>query len=639
MLAPNTDKAQARKKPAEQVITQLQKWADMANVAVEMDDTDLDRLGQEVRRSFEMDKTSRSDWESDVEKAMERAKQEPPPKKNYPFEGASNIQYPLLLTATIQFAARAYDAMVPGRDVVKAKVIGKDPEGQKAERARRISHHMSYQLLDQMPDWEEDTDTLVHQIPIVGCSFRKLWHDTTVKRTFSEMVSAMDFVVHQRTKNLASVPRATHIFEAYPHEVEEFVMADLWLDQDLGMPITTEADEDAPHEFLEQHCMMDMDGDGLQEPWCVVVHRDTGKVVRVFANYDPADVVVRETKQGAQRVAKVPRKSHFIKYPFLRDPEGGFYDIGFGKLLGNLSDAIDSTLNQLFDAGHLQNAGGGFIGAGLRMKKTTFRFSPGVYHTVQAAGTKVREAIYNMEHPGPSPVLFQLLGLLVDAAREVASVKDVLTGDIQRTMTATTTLALIEQGMKAYTAIYKRLYRAMKHEFKLLYEINAKHLDEQVYFQVMDDEMAVKREDYDTQDYDICPIADPKMVTDMQRLARAQIVFETAQHPLWQTYHKPRESLARFYESVGIEEMDDIIKDEEQLQAEQQPDPEVLDMQKRDAEAEIMGKEKKGMRDEAAAIKDISDAEGARRKRDAEAYGEEFAADFAQVQGQLEAAE
>jgi chaperonin GroES len=52
-------------------------------------------------------------------------------------------------------------------------------------------------------------------------------------------------------------------------------------------------------------------------------------------------------------------------------------------------------------------------------------------------------------------------------------VKDVLTGDQQQhNVPATTTLAPIEQGLKTFTAIYKRVHLALKQELQKLYRLN-----------------------------------------------------------------------------------------------------------------------------------------------------------------------
>jgi hypothetical protein len=122
------------------------------------------------------------------------------------------------------------------------------------------------------------------------------------------------------------------------------------------------------------------------------------------------------------------------------------------------------------------------------------------------------------QHQGPSPVLFQLLGMMVEASKDITAVKDILTGDTGgKVQTATTTLAMIEQGLKVFTAIYKRIYRALKDEFRLLFELNARHIDEKAYYTFNDEQEVVEKSDYDLSSMDICPVADPKMVTDMQR--------------------------------------------------------------------------------------------------------------------------
>jgi hypothetical protein len=49
------------------------------------------------------------------------------------------------------------------------------------------------------------------------------------------------------------------------------------------------------------------------------------------------------------------------------------------------------------------------------------------------------------------------LCLLIDAAKQVTSVQDVTVGQGTANQPATTTLALIEQGMKVMTGIFKRI--------------------------------------------------------------------------------------------------------------------------------------------------------------------------------------
>jgi hypothetical protein len=95
------------------------------NIAEDMDEDELSAIGQKVLREYEIDLASRSEWEDKSRKAMDLAMQIAK-NKTHPWPGASNVIFPLMTTAAVQFAARAYPAIVQGRNVVKGVVTGKD---------------------------------------------------------------------------------------------------------------------------------------------------------------------------------------------------------------------------------------------------------------------------------------------------------------------------------------------------------------------------------------------------------------------------------------------------------------------------------------------------------------------------------
>jgi chaperonin GroES len=582
--AASSDKPKAPKLQA--TLAKLLTYESAPNIAELLDQVQLDKIGYDVERNYKIDETSRDEWKTAADKAMKVALQVRQPK-NYPFQGASNVKYPLVTVAALQFGARAYPAIVDGNRIVKGQVVGDDegiPDkdendqpridpangepiwltkpGFKRDKAERVSRHMSYQLLNEMPEWEEDTDILLHHLPIVGCAFRKVWRSEELGRNKAEMVAAVDLVVNQKARSLDEAPRVTHILPIYPQAIEHKKRVGTYLDIELPAPISTDgvdgSDEDAPHTFLEQHCYLDLDEDGYREPYIVTVHKDSCKVVRIVANFD-----ITEVKDDGKRIVMIPKEQYFVKYSFLPDPKGGFYSIGFGALLESLSETIDTTINQLLDAGHLQNAGGGFISSGVRLKKNTVQVSPGKYEVVQASGD-IRGQIYSHQFPGPSPVLFQLLGMMVEAARDITATKDILTGDTGgKVQTATTTLAMIEQGLKVFTAIYKRVYRALKDEFKLLFILNAKYTDEKAYYTFNDKQEVVQKQDYDIASMDVCPVADPSMVTDMQRQAKTQVLLQITENPVLGPLQNGREVLSRVYDTARIEDSDKLLVPEQ----------------------------------------------------------------------------
>lgn len=496
--------------------------ANEVNLCHAIDDAHLARIGQKVVEEYKIDVESRkaAGWEERHKSALKMAMQVKE-AKNYPWPKASNVKFPLITVAAIQFAARAYPAIVDGANVVKGKVLGK-PDEEKRERADRIARHMSYQLLDEMPEWEEETDELLHILPITGTVFRKSYFDPSKGRNCSELITADKLVVNYWSKR--DPERMTQVCEYTPREIASKMRAGLWTQCDLGRPANAGEDDDAPHKFLEQHRLLDLDDDGYPEPYIVTVHEETTKVVRIYARYD-ADGIKANQKGEVYSITPV---RYFTRYRFMPAVDGSYYGVGFGTLLEPLNETINSTINQLMDAGHLANTQGGFIGSGVSIKSGSLRFAPGEWKRVEnTSGQALAQNIVPMQVKEPSAVLFQLLGMLVEASKDITATKDILTGDTNQANTPVgTTLALIEQGLKVATAIFKRIHRALKDELACLFRLNKLYLEPEVYFEFQDEEGQVRLDDYQVQDVGVVPVSDPTVMTDMQRLGRAQYLMQ-----------------------------------------------------------------------------------------------------------------
>jgi hypothetical protein len=89
---------------------------------------------------------------------------------------------------------------------------------------------------------------------------------------------------------------------------------------------------------------------------------------------------------------------------------------------------------------------------------------------------------------------------------------------------ATTTMATIEQGMKVFTAVYKRIYRSLTSEFKKLFDLNKTYMNPNEYQAVLDS--AIGPDDFDKKSYDICPGADPNAMSQTEKLMKAQGLLE-----------------------------------------------------------------------------------------------------------------
>ena len=509
------------------------------NIASKLDEDDLLSIGNQVVEGFDNDLATREPWEKDLKEWTELALQISQ-SKTFPWPNAANIKYPLLATAAMQFSARAYPTLIPSNgQVVKCKVTGFDHDGQKTTRAERISKHMSYQVLEQMEDWEEDMDKLLISLPIAGTCFKKTYWNANKQQNASILILPKYLVVNYFCRNLNEAERITEIVYQTQRKVKERQNQGLYLEVELGDPqvsldntnninnssqMMSAEDKTTPYTLLEQHTYFDLDGDGYSEPYIVTVDYDSKKVLRIIPRFTDDSIIVDEKK----RVISIEATQYYTKYSFIPNPDGGFYDIGFGRLLGPLNKSANTLINQLVDAGTLSNLQAGFIGKGLRIKMGDVRFEPGEWKPVNAIGDDIKKQVFPLPVREPSDVLFKLLDLLLKSGKELASVAEIFVGKMPGQNTpATTTMATIEQGMKVFTAVYKRVYRSLTSEFRKIYKLNKEFMNPQEYISVLDEPMS--KEDYKGPEDDIIPGADPTAVSSQEKQAKVQALMQLLQ--------------------------------------------------------------------------------------------------------------
>ena len=588
----------------------------VGNLAEVLDKEMLEDIGHRVYEEYKIDCDSREDKVKEWDEAGKAFKLERQPK-TYPFKNASNVKSPILLEAAIQFSSRATPAIVHDGRVAKGAVQGADPLGEKAAMAERVASYLNYQVLVKNTVWQAQTEKMLLQAPIYGNGFKKVYRDP-VRGVVSDLISPYQFVINACYQELELAPRYSYEFDLYPYQVEERKRDGRWLDVDLSYSADDDkqgdqpkqdydpADPSSPQCFIEQYRREDLDDDGYSEPYFVTIHKTSRKIVRMVTAYDLQDIFLK-TPNGILSASQIPPQllayfpvarvdrspdNTYINYEFIPDPTGHAYGIGFGKLLGDITETIDTTINQILDAGNLQNAGGGFIGREFRLKSGTLTQEIGLWKQVQFAGDDIRKAMVKFDHPGPSPVLFQMLGLLQEWTRKITSTSEVLAGEATPNQPATTTLALIEQGLKVFTGIIGRMLRALGQELKAYYALNARYAqeDQNVYGMVGDTPQYVMRQDFDPDACDVVPVADSTVVTDAQAMARAEMIMQVAGTPIGQQLMDPQEVLRRYLEAARIP-VEGLIKGPDQQQQEMQQQQMMLQLQALQAQVEKLKSE------------------------------------------------
>ena len=510
---------------------------DAPNLCDRLTKEDLTKISGLVWQGYERDLASRSHWEKRMEAGMDLAMQIQK-DKNFPWPGCSNVIFPLITIAALQFSARSYTNLVQGTDIVRYRVIGDDPDNKLRDHADRISTHMSWQVLEEDGSWEEQHDKMLINLGIVGTNFIKSYYNSTVGHIVSELVMARDLVMDYYAKSVEDCARKTQIINLYQNEIYERVKRGVFrdvLDQDWfnsksrvvqtnprmderSGKVPSQTDEDTPFRTLEQHRLLDLDGDGYAEPYIVTIEEHSRQVLRIVARFDREEDVER-TARG--EILKIRPTEYYTKYSFIPSPDGGIYDVGFGILLGPLNESVNSGINQLLDSGTMQNSMGGFLGRGAKIRGGVYTMAPWEWKRVDSTGDDLRKNMVPFPERQPSVVMFQLMNLLIQYTDRISGSTDVMVGENPGQNTpAESYRGMVEQGSQVYNMVFKRIWRAMKEEFKKRHRMNAMYMPTTKRFGVGGS--VVRREDYRSNPDLVVPSADPNVTSNQQRMAQAQ---------------------------------------------------------------------------------------------------------------------
>lgn len=512
------------------------------NLTSRFTDSDLAKIGQLVWQGYDRDKLSRIAWEKRTEAAMDLALQVQQ-EKNFPWPKCANVVFPLVTIAALQFSARAYGSIIQGSDVVRYRVVSDDPLGAARARADRIARHMSWQLLEEDAPWEEQMDRLLINLAIVGTTFKKSYYNPSLRHNVSEMIQARDFVLDYYAKSVESCARKTHAFPLYRNDIYERVQQGVFADilddpwfntnavphmlsremQQRAGQYPGQSDDDTPFRVLEQHRLLDLDGDGYAEPYIVTIEETSKKVLRIVARFDREE----DVEKVGGRIARIRPMEYFTKYSFIPAPDGGIYDVGFGTLLQPINASVNSAINQLLDAGTMATSAGGFLGRGAKIRGGAVSMAPWEWKRVDSTGDDLRKSLFPLPVREPSAVLFNLLNLLISYTDRVSGTTDIMVGENPgQNTTAESTRAMVEQGMQVYSMIFKRVWRSMKDEFKKLHKLNGMFLPVETIFGAGDER--IRREDYRSDPELIVPVADPNITSNQMRLTQSQMLREAA---------------------------------------------------------------------------------------------------------------
>lgn len=564
-------------------IEKLLKFVQSENIAEHLDEDKLAEIAEDAAHGFDIDEESCQDWIDMNKEALKMIKSETKSEytKNY---AHSKVIYPLLASATIQLASRLIPHLVRNDKVAECAVLGPDPQGIKAAKAEQVSNFFSYDLLVDSDSWLKESHKLIHMVCAWGTGYRKLHFDVGQDKVLSEVISPEDVIINSNTSSIDKSRRITVRNFMTKNEITEYVRSDRFLDVDIDSlksgdnreeDLQDLQDTNPVYEILEQFCYIDLDEDGYEEPYIVYFHRDSEKVLGIYSGYEAEDIHVND--KG--KIKKIVPRPYIVDYHCIDDPAGKYHSMGLNHLLFHQNKSITSVLRQLIDSGTLANQQGGFTTKAFKTKKREIKQELGKFTQLEIPpNVDIRTQIMPLPFKEPSQVLFSLLGLLIEAGKETGFVTQALMGDSQgQNVPATTMLAIIEQGTRAFKPMVQKLFHSLKKEFKMMFHLYGKFSTFERFIKYQDVDIQISREIFNDSELDIVPVADPTQSSEAHRFIKLQALQQLMQTPLINVLNLPAMA-ARIFKDLQIDRPEELIMPPPKPE-DAKPDPKEMEVQ------------------------------------------------------------
>lgn len=504
-------------------------FSQLAGPNTEVPEADQHALAEDLLRAIEEDKRSREERDKLYADGLKKSGLEGDAPGGADFTGASRATHPMMVQATIEFSSKIIKEIFPANGPAKAKIFGK-PTRDKESRAARKTEYLNWQMTVQMREFRAELEQTLTQVPMAGAGYMKFWFDHNLARPRVEFVPLDDIRLPYAATSFYTAQRRTHVMKMTALDYELRVAAGDYLPIPLGnamVPENTEAgqvsekiegktepafNQDEVRELFEIQVIREIiPGEG-PAPYLVTIDSSTRMVVGLYRNWMPED----------------PRREAIdwiVELPFI--PWRGAVPLGIYQVIGGLNVAATGALRAMLDSALVNTVPTLVTSKPDGTSGQVQDLTPSAINPIQsnALSDDIRKTVMNIPFNPPQPVLFQLLGFLVAAGKEtVATTYDV--AETQKDAPVGTTLALIEQGAAVFSAIHARMHNAMQQILHTMCKINALYLDDNGAG-IEAGDVLVSRDDF-AAEFDVIPVSDPRIFSDMQRYAQMQAVAQRA---------------------------------------------------------------------------------------------------------------
>lgn len=505
-----------------------------ANIVEDVDQSRLQETVRDYLELIEKDKEAYRRRDKKNAEALQRTGLGDDAPGGATFPGASRVVHPGLLEAAIDGSSRIIKEIFPANGPVKEKIIG-DVTPEKFKKSERKSTYMNWQCTTQMRGLRAEIEQMLPQTCLSGVAYLDLFHNGQLKRPDACWVPGDEMLLPFAATNYYSAERKTRVQDITEIEYARRVKTGEYIDIDTTAsseePEQSETQKaadkiqgrspydnpDGVRRIYRVQTMLDIEDEGEYKPYIISIDETTSRSPCLYRNWEKEDEACKELYWTTE---------------FGLIPWRGAYPIGLIQMIGGLSAATTGALRALLDSAHINNMPTALKLKGADRGGQTQQLNPTQVNEVEGSlqTDDIRKTWMSLPFNPPSPVLFQLLGFLVEAANGVVRTTYEDIADNATNMPVGTTQALIEQGMVVFSAIHGRMHDAMGRVLETLHLINKLYLSDEEVVEELGN-LTVSRADFEGP-MDVVPVSDPNIFSEVQRTAQMQMVVARSDaHP------------------------------------------------------------------------------------------------------------
>jgi len=196
------------------------------NLADDMDDDKLSRLGSQVIEAHNSNVASMQSWEDTLKDGIKLC--EPDSKsQDKPWDGAANYKSQIANQAITDFGDKAVMEILSNPDLINIEFEDEDNE-QIKDASDRVKKHMNWQINFEDKSWRPQQERLFYRLAAHGSVFKKTYFDSGLGHNCSELVGYPDFSINNKCQTMDEPHYFTQVRYYTRNEIMERINAPLF---------------------------------------------------------------------------------------------------------------------------------------------------------------------------------------------------------------------------------------------------------------------------------------------------------------------------------------------------------------------------------------------------------------------------